>query len=146
MKKKDEIRKIYRLKEEGMFLGVCAGLAEYFEIDANLVRLIFIFLTVGGGSGVLIYLFLALILPSKLEGKVEISKKRIKELAKDIGEKTKLFSKNRENGSFLGMVLVIFGLTALLNQILPIDLQWHWFWPAVLIISGLYLILKQREK
>lgn len=144
MKEKKEIKKIYRLKEKGMFLGVCAGLADYFNIDANLVRLVFIFLIVGGGSGILIYLFLALILPKKSEEKVEISKKRIKELAKDIGEKAKFLGKNKESGNFLGIVLMIFGLTALLNQIFPTDL--HWFWPAILIISGLYLILKQREK
>lgn len=57
MERKVEVKKIYRLKEEGMFLGVCAGLADYFGIDANLVRLIFILLIVDGGSGIWIYLF-----------------------------------------------------------------------------------------
>lgn len=143
MKRKEDIKKIYRLKEEGMFLGVCAGLANYFGIDANLVRLIFILLIVDGGSGIWIYLFLALLLPKKSGGNVEINTEKIKEIAKDIGEKTKLLSKEKKDGSFLGIVLIIFGLAALLNQILPINLK---LWPLVLIILGLYLVLKQKEK
>ena len=43
--------------------GVCSGLANYFDTDATLVRLIFALLVMLGGSGVIIYLFAWMIMP-----------------------------------------------------------------------------------
>ena len=44
-------------KEHGKLAGVCAGLANYFGMDANIVRLIFVLGTlIGFGSFILIYL------------------------------------------------------------------------------------------
>lgn len=47
--------------------GVCAGLAEYFNIDPTLVRVIYACLTVfsAGFPGVLLYIILAIIMPEK---------------------------------------------------------------------------------
>ena len=44
--------------------GVCGGLAEYFNTDATLVRLIFVVLIMLGGSGVIIYLLAWIIMPT----------------------------------------------------------------------------------
>lgn len=46
-----------------MVAGVCGGIAEYFGIDANLVRLVLVVLTFFGGTGVLIYLIAWLLIP-----------------------------------------------------------------------------------
>jgi phage shock protein PspC (stress-responsive transcriptional regulator) len=43
--------------------GVCGGLAEYFRIDSNLVRLIAVILALFGGSGLLIYGVAWIIMP-----------------------------------------------------------------------------------
>ena len=45
------------------FAGVCGGLAEYFGVDATLVRLISVVLTLLGGSGLLIYGIAWIIMP-----------------------------------------------------------------------------------
>jgi len=45
------------------FAGVCGGLAEYFGVDATLVRLIAVVLTLLGGSGLLIYGIAWIIMP-----------------------------------------------------------------------------------
>ena len=45
--------------------GVCGGLAEYFEIDALLVRLLFVFLTFSFGGGLLLYLLLWILAPKR---------------------------------------------------------------------------------
>lgn len=45
------------------FSGVCAGIAEYFEIDPTLVRLLFVLFTFAGGPGLILYIILALVLP-----------------------------------------------------------------------------------
>jgi len=43
--------------------GVAGGLAEYFEVDSSLVRLLFVVFTLAGGPGLLLYIVLALVLP-----------------------------------------------------------------------------------
>ena len=49
---------------EGKLLGVCAWLADRFDIDVSMLRLIFVIATiVGVGSPILIYLILALVKP-----------------------------------------------------------------------------------
>lgn len=56
-------KKLYRKPKEQMIAGVCAGLAEYFQLDLVIVRLIFILLLIFGGHGLLIYVILWIIMP-----------------------------------------------------------------------------------
>ena len=51
-----EARKLYRSRTDRKIAGVCGGLAQYFKADATLIRVLFVVLTVLGGSGILIYL------------------------------------------------------------------------------------------
>ena len=46
-----------------MVAGVCGGLAEYFNVDATMIRVLFLVLTVVGGSGLVIYLVMWIIVP-----------------------------------------------------------------------------------
>jgi hypothetical protein len=50
-----------------MLLGVCAGIAEYFDIDPNVVRLLWVIFCLLGGSGILGYIIAAVIMPSAYE-------------------------------------------------------------------------------
>lgn len=52
-----------RSESDRMVVGVCGGLGEHFGIDSNLVRIVFVLLAVFGGSGVVLYLALWLIVP-----------------------------------------------------------------------------------
>ncbi len=56
-------KKLYRSNTDKKLCGVCGGFAEYFDIDPTIIRLIFIFLTLFGGGGLLIYLICALVIP-----------------------------------------------------------------------------------
>jgi phage shock protein C len=51
------------VRKEGKILGVCAGLAEYLDVDATVIRVAFVFSVLFGGFGVIPYLILALIMP-----------------------------------------------------------------------------------
>ena len=57
------MKKLYRSNTNRKLCGVCGGLAEYFDIDPTIIRLIFVFLTLFGGGGLLIYLICALVIP-----------------------------------------------------------------------------------
>ena len=52
-----------------MLLGVCAGIAEYFDIDPNVVRLLWVMFCLLGGSGILGYIIAAVIMPGAYEEK-----------------------------------------------------------------------------
>jgi phage shock protein PspC (stress-responsive transcriptional regulator) len=60
-------KQLRRSREGRMVAGVCAGLAAYFGIDANVVRLIFAGLTCLVGSGILLYLVAWMIIPEEGE-------------------------------------------------------------------------------
>ncbi len=61
--KKRSYRRIYRDPDNRIVGGVCGGLGAYFRIDPILFRILFILLTVAGGSGILLYLILWIIIP-----------------------------------------------------------------------------------
>jgi phage shock protein C len=61
-------KRLHRSTKGQLVAGVCTGLAEYFKVDPNLVRLAFAVLTVFGGLGVLLYLIAWVILPEEGEG------------------------------------------------------------------------------
>ena len=56
-------RKLYRSESNRMVAGVCGGLAEYFNVDATLIRVLFVVLTVFGGAGLVLYLLMWIIVP-----------------------------------------------------------------------------------
>ena len=58
-------KKLYRSRVDRMLGGVCGGIAEYFNIDASLVRILWVVFTLMGGSGLLAYFICLLVIPSK---------------------------------------------------------------------------------
>ncbi|MBE5904975.1 MAG: PspC domain-containing protein [Pseudobutyrivibrio sp.] len=54
-------KKLYKSNNKKI-CGVCAGVAEYFNIDPTIVRLIWAAFTLAGGSGIIIYIIAALIM------------------------------------------------------------------------------------
>ena len=60
-------KKLYKLQNGKKIFGVCGGIAEYFDIDPTIVRLLWIFLVFCAGTGILAYIVAALIMPNKSE-------------------------------------------------------------------------------
>ena len=60
-------KRLYKIEEGKKLCGVCGGIAEYFDIDATLVRLGWILLTAFAGSGILAYIIAAIVMPNKSE-------------------------------------------------------------------------------
>lgn len=56
-------RKLYRSSSNKKLAGVCGGIAEYFNIDPTIIRLIWALFTLFAGSGLLAYIVCALIIP-----------------------------------------------------------------------------------
>ena len=63
---KKNIKRLYRAAPKDSIIGgVCAGIAEYFEIDPTLVRLLWVLFIFGMGTGLLAYFILWIIVPRK---------------------------------------------------------------------------------
>ena len=56
-------RKLYRSRTDSILAGVCGGLGEYSGIDPTVIRLAFVFLTLFGGHGLLLYLIMCIVVP-----------------------------------------------------------------------------------
>jgi len=52
-------------KGEKKLFGVCSGLANYFDADPTIIRVLFVVAVLGFGTGILIYLIMAVIMPEK---------------------------------------------------------------------------------
>lgn len=48
-------KKLYKSSVNRMLCGVCGGIAEYFNIDPTLVRLVWVIITLMGGAGTGVY-------------------------------------------------------------------------------------------
>jgi phage shock protein C len=59
----EEPRKLYRSRTERMVAGVCGGLAEYFSVDTTVIRVLFLVLTLFGGSGLVVYVVMWILVP-----------------------------------------------------------------------------------
>ncbi len=59
-----EYKKLYRSVDDRMIAGVCAGLADYFDIDPTLVRLLFVLGFFVTGSGLFwVYVIMMIVVP-----------------------------------------------------------------------------------
>ena len=63
----DTRKKIYKIEEGKKIFGVCGGIAEYFNIDPVIIRVIWGILALAYGTGIIAYLVCAFVFPNKSE-------------------------------------------------------------------------------
>lgn len=149
-----ETKRLTKSDKDKVILGVCGGLAEYFEVDPVIVRVIFVLLALGNGFGVLIYIILAIALPSPGDPSDMKGEEKVKKVANDIKEKIHSVASDVKNNTekkeqlgkarnLAGIILVFIGILALLNQFFSL----HWIgeatFPALVVLFGAYLIFKK---
>jgi|ERR1700688_362844 len=68
-------RKLVRSRANKKIAGVCAGLAQYFDLDVTLVRILCIFITLATGvcPGIVTYLLAWIIIPAEPELKLVVA-------------------------------------------------------------------------
>jgi phage shock protein C len=64
----DPTRKLYSSRSDRKLAGVCGGLAEFFNLDPTLIRVLFVVLALAGGSGIVIYLAMWIMVPNQPQG------------------------------------------------------------------------------
>ena len=58
-------KKLYRSRSDKKLCGVCGGLADYFELDVNIIRVAAIVSCFFGGSGLVAYIAAAFLIPEQ---------------------------------------------------------------------------------
>ena len=98
-------------------------MGDYFALDPVWFRVGFVVLALGGGSGILIYLLMWLIVEPEPDGYTAPQEVRapIKPVA------------------IIGVVFMVVGTIALLNTVAPALGQY--VWPLVLVMGGLALVI-----
>ncbi len=59
-----EYKKLYRQSDQKVLGGVCSGIAVYFNTDPVFIRILFIVLFFGAGTGLLLYLIMWIVVPT----------------------------------------------------------------------------------
>lgn len=59
------MKKLMRSRKDRMIAGVCGGMAEYFNLDPTLVRIIYVLVSIFSVAfpGILVYIILWIIIP-----------------------------------------------------------------------------------
>jgi phage shock protein PspC (stress-responsive transcriptional regulator) len=146
--------KLVRSRTDYMLGGVCGGLGKYFKIDPVFIRLIFLLITLAGGSGVLIYFILWIVMPredtletqqTNLDG-AELGR-RANLMGQEIGQVAS--QPSSRTIQFIGIGLVVAGLYYILQNL---NIPWlNWInsvlvWPVLLIVAGAFLLLRALKK
>jgi len=153
-------KKLYRSRKDYMIAGVCGGIAEYFEIDPTLVRLLAVLVVLLGGAGVVAYIIAWIVVqknPDQISDEAfeerENIKEKVKKGAKDVIEEVKEHFESEEssrepekNRRILGGIIVIaVGLIFLLNGFFP-WVGWNKLWPVILVVVGIIIMIQAFKK
>ena len=126
--------KKFRRKAKGKVLGgVCAGLADYFNIDVSLIRLAMVLLALADGLGILFYILAWIVVPEE-DGEEKKEEGRVEE-------------QSSPNVQVVGGIfLVLLGLYFLVKNYFGLFLPFEKVWPIFLIILGVWVIVKGFNK
>jgi phage shock protein C len=134
------LKRLVRTRDDSVLAGVCGGFGRYFNLDSALVRLLWVFFTIFGGSGVLAYLVAVFIIPDESTAK-DVTPRR---LIDGFNDKTILW----------GVLVVLVGIILFFQHGDFINSIWRHFWNSginvllamIIIGTGVYFLYQERQK
>ncbi len=159
-------RKLYRSNKDKMLGGVCGGLAEYFDVDTTIVRVVFVISLFLGGTGVLAYILLWIIVPEApfffnmpKDKPQQDATEQNESTTQNVGSDQQNFSSSQNNfamaweqqkqtqrkkrSTFFGVALIILGFIFLADTWIP-HIHFSHFFPIILVLIGVGLIVKSK--
>ena len=131
-------KKLQRDTQHKVIGGVCAGLANYFGMDASLLRLLLALMILFAGTGFWLYIILWIVMPA---GHAEPVADGVETFVPDTSQEPK-----KNKGALVaGLILIGLGALALLHRFVP-AFDWKMVWPILLIVLGLVLIIPKKDK
>jgi len=132
------LNKLYRSKKTKIVAGVAGGLAEYFDVDVTLVRLLWVLSVFVGGAGIPAYIIAIIIIPEEKA----FSSERPDTSAEFKANSIESRDKTRRNA---GLLLIGIGIFFLAYEVLPREIM-RFSWPLVLIAIGFYILFRDRGR
>lgn len=157
-------RRLYRCRHDRQLAGVAGGMAEYFDIDPTVVRVLWILSVFFGGFSLLLYLVLAVIIPLEplpaaagaVHGAIPTADDDATHVATDPAALTSTWAvpagsvpaaghQHRARGDgrlglAVGVLLVVFGSIALVGPLFPGWLTGVALGPAFVIALGIAIV------
>ena len=151
-----EPNKLYRSRADRMLFGVCGGIGEYFKIDSVIIRLIFIVLTIAGGSGIILYIIAAIIIPEEpnseekkpvdTQGKKTANKESSGAVfAHKFQQAFKFQDTFYSREMTFGLIVILIGLVILIGNYFPV-FTLSKLWPLILIAIGAVIIANSTKE
>jgi phage shock protein C len=136
-------KRLYRSHKEKMIGGVCGGLAEYFDIDPVLVRILFVVAVFAGGSGVLAYIICWIIIPE--QPYTVVVTPATPSAPPDQNPPAQIPQQSNNRGSMsAGIVLIIIGGLFLAHNFMPF-FHFRDFWPIIMILLGIAILSRSSK-
>lgn len=135
------MKRLYRSKKNKWLGGVLGGVAEYFNFDPSLLRILFMVATVLFGlvgEFILAYILAWIILPSRFGIVDESCEENLTH---------KLETKTRSE-TMIGGIIIIIGVAIFLRQLMPADwlqINQQAFLAGILILAGLLILVRGRR-
>jgi len=132
----EQRRRLFRSQTNKVIAGVCGGLAEYLNVDTTIIRLLWVLLTLLGGSGIILYVIAFFIVPER---------------PFEIGEAPAPVKSEFGSARFFGILFVAAGVVLLLDNLDILsfcriwDTAWEFVLPGILMLSGVYLLTKRSK-
>ncbi|WP_369018261.1 PspC domain-containing protein [Thermatribacter velox] len=128
-------KRLYRSRREKMIGGVCAGIAQYFDIDPTIVRLLAVALLLAGGTAIVAYIIAWIVVPEEPEN------------SKSVIEASEEKPRSQNRREVLGWILVIIGVLLVARYLMPISLIWFpWggklFLGVIILIAGILFLAR----
>jgi phage shock protein PspC (stress-responsive transcriptional regulator) len=143
-----------------MIGGVCGGIAEYFDVDSTLVRLLTVLVVLLGGAGVIAYIIAWIVIPKNPEQesdekfeKREKIKEKIKKGAENVIEEVKEHFESKESNHHTernrriwgGIIVIIIGVIFLSGSLFH-WVVWSNLWPLIVIALGIIIMVQAFKK
>lgn len=146
--------KLFRSRRTRVIAGVAGGLAQYFNIDPVIIRILFVVLTVMHGMGPVIYIILWIAVPEEPFAKAygintddtaapEGTEPKFDNLNMD---SVPLEPKKTGNGRIIaGSILILIGAIFFFDRFIP-SFDFGDIFPFIFIIAGAALLLNSVKK
>jgi len=128
-------KRLYRSQTNKVLAGICGGFAEYLNLDPVVVRVLWIFLTLFGGSGILLYIISWFVIPLNPTPSAPIGTQ----------------AGGAQAARIIGIILVAIGLIVLLDNLEVLHFErwmrrsWEFVIPVVLIATGVLLLTRRKK-
>ncbi len=139
-------KRLYRSSKSKVFGGVAGGIAEYFDIDPIIIRILFLVIALAGGGGAIVYLIMWIAIPLEPFTPFTMNNSApYSDNATQTGSETgssdftNTVTDPKRGGLIGGIILISIGLMFFAARVLP-NINFQQLWPLVLVVIGGILI------